>query len=95
MTKLVHLLVGYDRVTEKVKLKLAIPSDHWDEIKKRLLHPDKDDPSMVDAYQIDETTARKVMIIIRESPRPDLADVIVQPDLDYFIEGSKANAEAL
>jgi hypothetical protein len=79
VTEVVHSLVGYDRRTEKVAYQHDIPLEKWDAVRK-FLHPDDDDPEMVDVYPLNESMAHNLIGIL-----PDIAG----QDLDYFIECSR------
>jgi hypothetical protein len=79
VTELIHHLVGYDRITEKVVDQYDIPSEKWDAV-RRIIRADDDDPSVIEVYPVDGKTARHIVEIIHER---------IRSDLDYFIESSK------
>ena len=93
MSRIIHSLVGYDRVTERVEEEFDIPDDlSWsperspDAVLPRAKHlarvPD-DDPEAVMCYPLDASGAHDLAAVLKARIDTDRRD--------YFLEGFAAS----
>jgi hypothetical protein len=82
MSRIIHSLVGYDRVTERVAEEFDIPDAVLPRAKHLARVPD-DDPEAVMCYPLDASGARDLAAVLKARIDTDRRD--------YFLEGFAAS----
>jgi hypothetical protein len=87
--KVIHGLVGYDRLTDRMKVRYEIPSGTLAEA-KRIAGVTLDDPGAAWSYPLLADQARAIAALIRAPIDPDRLEFFLEPFADL---GAESDAE--
>ena len=87
--KVIHRLVGYDRRTDRMKVRYEIPSGTLVEA-KRIAGVASDDPDAAWSYPLSADQVRAISGLIRAPIDPDRLEFFLEPFADL---GAKSDAE--
>ena len=83
--KVMHRLIGYDRLTDRMKARFEIPSGRLAEA-KRIAGVASDDPDAAWSYPLSADQARAVAGLLRASIDPDRLEFFLEPFADLGAE---------
>jgi hypothetical protein len=85
--RVIHRLVGYDRQSDRMKMRFDIPKERLSDAKK-LAHVPDDDPDASWSYPLTKAQARRLAALIDARLDPDHAEYFLEAFADPAPNGS-------